>query len=141
LTNSWSNRRLDRTLWNTFLCSIHRQNAERCETITLDRIKKIENDFLTEGNILFKEEFNTLSPKERLIIINIANGCHTPKEMANATGDKISNINRFLTYLIEKAYVSKEEKGHYVLDDPIFEKWLIMVILPISTSSTGKPLT
>ncbi len=115
---------------------------ERCETITLDQIKKIENDFLTEeGNILFKEEFNTLSPKERLIIINIANGCHTPKEIANAIGDKISNINRFLTYLIEKAYVSKEEKGHYFLDDPVFEKWLKMVILPISTSSTGKPLT
>ncbi len=112
---------------------------ERCETITLDQIIKIENDFLTEeGNILFKEEFNTLSPKERLIIINIANGCHTPKEIANAIGDKISNVNRFLTYLSEKAYVSKEEKGYYVLDDPVFEKWLKMVILPISTPSTGK---
>ncbi len=94
-----------------------------------------------EGNILFKEEFNTLSPKERLIIINIANECHAPKEIAKAIGDKISNVNRFLTYLSEKAYVSKEEKGHYVLDDPVFEKWLKMVILPISTTSTGKSLT
>ena len=115
---------------------------ERCEIITLDRIKKIENDFFTEeGNILFKEEFNTLSPKERLIIINIANGCHTPKEIAKAIGDKISNVNRFLTYLSEKAYVSKEEKGYYALDDPVFEKWLKMVVLPISIPSTGKSLT
>ncbi|MFQ6062906.1 MAG: ATP-binding protein, partial [Methanosarcinales archaeon] len=104
-----------------FLCRM----LERVEKITLDSIKKIENEFLMEeGNILFKEEFDILSPKERLIVINIANGCHTPKELANALGDKVSNVNRFLLYLKEKGYVSKKEKGYYVLEDSVFERWL-----------------
>lgn len=98
---------------------------ERVEEITLDRVKDVEYEFLTEeGNILFKEEFNALGSKEGLIIANIAVGCHSPKELANIIGERVSNINRFLMYLIEKGYVSKEERGYYVLEDPVFESWL-----------------
>lgn len=98
---------------------------ERTEKITLDSIKKIENDFLMEeGNILFKEEFDALGPKERLIVINIADGRHTPKDLANVLREKVSNANRFLGYLREKGYVSRKEKGYYVLEDPVFERWL-----------------
>jgi len=101
----------------------------RIEKITPDSIRKVEHEFLTEeGNILFKEEFYSLGPKERLIVLGIANGCHTPKEMANAIGNKISNINRFLTYLTEKGYVLRKNKGQYVLDDPFFERWLKSIL-------------
>jgi DNA-binding MarR family transcriptional regulator len=104
---------------------------ERVEEITLNSIKDVENEFLTEeGNILFKEEFNSLSSKERLIVANIAGGCYSPKEMANTIGDKVSNINRFLMYLIEKGYVEKVERGYYALEDPVFERWLKVFILP-----------
>ncbi|MBC2706474.1 MAG: hypothetical protein HF975_08715 [ANME-2 cluster archaeon] len=110
---------------------------ERTENITPDSIRKIEHDFLTEeGNILFKEEFYSLGPKERLVVVSIASGCHAPKDMANALGDKISNINRFLTYLVEKGYVTKKEMGHYVLDDRVFERWIKKVILEADTFDT-----
>jgi len=104
---------------------------ERVEEITLDSIKDVENEFLAEeGNILFKEEFNSLSSKERLIVANIAGGHYSPKELANTIGDKVSNINRFLMYLIEKGYVEKVERGYYVLEDPVFERWLKLFVSP-----------
>lgn len=98
---------------------------------TLESIKILENEFLMEeGDILFKEEFNALSSKERLIVINIASGHHSLKELANIIGDKVSNISRFLMYLREKGYISKEERGYYVLDDPVFERWIQMTVIP-----------
>ncbi len=98
---------------------------ERRGEVTVEGIKEIEEEFLREeGDILFKEEFENLSSKERLIVINIAKGCHTPKEITNSVGDKVSNVNRFLKYLEEKGYVLKKEKGYYVIEDPVFERWL-----------------
>ena len=98
---------------------------ERRKRATLEDIKEIEEEFLREeGDILFKEEFENLSSKERLVAINIAKGRHAPKEIANAVGDRISNVNRFLKYLEEKGYVLKREKGYYMMEDPVFERWL-----------------
>ena len=103
---------------------------ERTENSTLDSIRMVEREFLAEeGNIIFKEEFDSLGPKERLIVLSIASGCHAPKEMADAFGDKTTNVNRFLTYLGEKGYVSKKEPGYYVLEDPVFERWMKEIIL------------
>ncbi len=98
---------------------------ERRRSVTLEVIKEIEEEFLREeGDILFKEEFENLSSKERLIAINIAKGRHTPKEIADAVQDKISNVNRFLMYLEEKGCVLRREKGYYMMEDPVFERWL-----------------
>ncbi|MCK4736390.1 MAG: ATP-binding protein [Methanophagales archaeon] len=99
---------------------------ERRKGATLEDIKEVEEEFLREeGDILFKEEFENLSSKERLIVINMAaEGSHTPKEIANVVRDKISNVNRFLKYLEEKGYVLKREKGYYMMEDPVFERWL-----------------
>ena len=98
---------------------------ERRKGASVELIKELEEEFLLEeGDILFKEEFDTLSSKERLIAINIAKGCHTPKVIASAVGDNISNVNQFLTYLEQKGYVLKREKGHYMLEDPVFARWL-----------------
>ncbi|KAF1073553.1 ATP-binding protein [Methanogenium sp. MK-MG] len=108
---------------------------ERTETITLDSIRMAEREFLAEeGNILFREEFYSLGPKERLIVLSIASGCHAPKEMAHALEDKTTNVNRFLTYLREKGYVSKKETGYYVLEDPVFERWMKEIILEADTA-------
>ncbi|NQE05069.1 hypothetical protein C5S32_04290 [ANME-1 cluster archaeon GoMg1] len=76
------------------------------------------------NTFLFKEEFENLSSKERLVAINIAKGRHAPKEIANVVRDKISNVNRFLKYREEKGYVLKKEKGYYMMEDPVFERWL-----------------
>ena len=97
---------------------------ERVSKISLETIKETENKFLQEeGNILFTEEFNSLSSKERLIIISIAKGSHTPKEIADAMENKISNINRFLKYLIDKGHIFKED-SKYFIEDAVFERWL-----------------
>ena len=98
---------------------------ERRKGASVELIKALEAEFLREeGDILFKEEFDTLSSKERLIAINIAKGCHTPKAIASAVGDNISNVNQFLSYLEQKGYVLKREKGYYILEDPVFARWL-----------------
>ncbi|RCV65383.1 putative ATPase, AAA+ ATPase superfamily [Methanophagales archaeon] len=98
---------------------------ERRKGSSVELIKELEAEFLLEeGDILFKEEFDILSSKERLIAINIAKGCHTPKAIASAVGDNISNVNQFLTYLEQKGYVLKREKGYYILEDPVFARWL-----------------
>jgi len=103
---------------------------ERVEQVTLNSIKEVEHEFLVEeGNILFKEEFNSLSSKERLIVAGIAEGHHSPTELVNVIGERVSNINTFLMYLIEKGYVLKEERGYYALEDPVFERWLKVFVL------------
>ena len=100
---------------------------EKKGMVTIEDIKEIEGEFLREeGDLLFKGEFNDLSSKERLIILCIAKGCHTPKEIATIVKDKISNVSRFLAYLEAKGYISKKEKGYYVLEDPVFGMWLGM---------------
>jgi hypothetical protein len=96
-------------------------------TVTIKDIEEIEDEFLREeGDLLFKGEFNDLGSKERLVILQIAKGCHTPKEIATTVQDKVSNVGRFLAYLEDKGYISRREKGYYVLEDPVFERWLGM---------------
>ena len=100
---------------------------ERSGRITLESIKEIENDFLNEeGDLLFREEFNALSPKDKMILINIAQGLHKPKELEAELRDRVSNVSKYLTSLSDKGYVSKKEKGYYVLEDPVFEKWILL---------------
>ncbi|MEA1944138.1 MAG: ATP-binding protein, partial [Euryarchaeota archaeon] len=100
---------------------------ENKETVTTEDIEEIEDEFLREeGDLLFKGEFNDLSSKERLVILQIAKGCHTPKEIATIVKDKVSNVGRFLAYLEDKGYISRKEKGYYVLEDPVFGMWLGM---------------
>ncbi|MCD6099798.1 MAG: sigma-70 family RNA polymerase sigma factor [Candidatus Marinimicrobia bacterium] len=93
--------------------------------ISINVVKQVEQEFLREeGNIIFKEEFEKMSPKERLIILAIAYGFHTPKEIAKQVGDKVSNVNRFLFYLKQKGQVYKKEKGMYEIEDPVFTRWI-----------------
>lgn len=107
---------------------------ERTEIITVDSIRMVEREFLAEeGNLVFKEEFDSLGPKERRIVLSIASGCHAPKEMADALKDKTTNVNQFLTYLGEKGYISRKEPGYYVLEDPVFERWMKEIILEADT--------
>lgn len=58
---------------------------------------------------------------------------HVPKDMANVLGDKMSNVNRFLTYPRKNGYISKKETGYYVLDDPVFERQIKEMIPEVDT--------
>ena len=77
-----------------------------------------------EGDLIFKEEFERLSPKTRLVMVTLAKGFHTPKTIASQIGEKVSNINRFLSYLEEKGQVYRRDKGVYETEDPVFARWL-----------------
>jgi len=57
-------------------------------------------------------------------MLALAKGARTPKAIAKEVGEKVSNINRFLSYLNEKGYISREEKGVYRIDDPVFSQWV-----------------
>jgi AAA+ ATPase superfamily predicted ATPase len=97
---------------------------------TLESIRSIEKEFLEEeGNLLFKEEFVSLSPKEKAVIMEISLNKHTPKEISASLGDKVSNINMFLNYLLNKGYISREEKGFYTIYDPVFERWIREILI------------
>lgn len=98
---------------------------EKRRSVDITDVQKVENEFLEEeGNIIFKEEFDKLSSKEKLIILAIARGAQTPKSISEKVPDMVSNINRFLTYINQKGFINKEKKGVYRIDDPVFSKWL-----------------
>lgn len=100
---------------------------EKKGEVTIAEIKEIEDEFLREeGDLLFRGEFNDLGSKERLVILQIAEGCHTPRDIAATVADKVSNVSRFLAYLEDKGHISRREKGYYVLEDPVFRRWLGM---------------
>lgn len=95
---------------------------------TLDEpvINKVIEEFLSqEGDLIFKEEFEKLSEKERLIVITMAQkNLSSFSDISNALGDQVTNLGRHLVYLEEKDILQKEERGLYIFIDPIFKKWL-----------------
>lgn len=106
-------------------------------TVTIGDAKETESEFIREeGNMLFREEFNSLSPKEKLVVLKIAKGYHRPKEIGERNElnfgdirDKISNVSTYLGYLTDKGFVIKTGKGQYELCDPVFERWIREVLL------------
>jgi len=93
--------------------------------VSADEVRKAEEEFLLEeGDIIFKEEFEKLGPKERLVLVTVAKGHNTPKGIAGQIGERVSNVNRFLSYLEEKGQVYRREKGVYEVEDPVFARWL-----------------
>jgi AAA+ ATPase superfamily predicted ATPase len=101
------------------------KNLLREKDILSGTVTGIEKQFLQEeGNLLFRAEFTALSPKERLLVLELARGHNTPKALASVHGDKVSNINRFLMYLEAKGVAHRVNRGVYALQDPVFERWL-----------------
>jgi len=103
-----------------------RIESAKAEVKCKNDVDKIMQDILSEeGDILFKEEFSKVSPKERGIIFKMAvDDVHTPSSIAKALGDSPSNVSKFLSYLDEKGVVSKVDRGVYILEDPIFKMWI-----------------
>ena len=93
---------------------------------TEDEVKERIDEFLSqEGGLLFKEEFDRLSEKERLIVtVMAAKKVFSFAGISKCLDDKVANLARFLGYLEEKAVVEKREKGVYVFADPVFEEWI-----------------
>lgn len=89
-------------------------------------VKKAIEEFLTqEGDLIFKEEFEKLSDKEKLIVVTMATkGLSELSGISEALKGQITNLGQYMVYLEEKDIILKEQRGFYVFADPIFKKWL-----------------
>lgn len=96
------------------------------KSIQEKEVKEVIDEFLSqEGDLVFKEEFQSLSDKERLIVTKMAKkDLSSFSEISNALRDQITNLGRYLVYLEEKDIIQKEQRGLYIFTDPIFKKWL-----------------
>lgn len=77
-----------------------------------------------EGDLFFKEEFEKLSDKEKLIVISLSRGGRTLTEIAGESGEPATTIGRYLPTLIEEEIVEKESRGAYLLSDNLFSYWV-----------------
>ncbi|MDD4498677.1 MAG: ATP-binding protein [Methanosarcinaceae archaeon] len=103
---------------------------ERKSEKTPEVVRAMEKEFLAEeGNLLFREEFNSLGAGEKAIVMEIALGRNSPKEISASLGARVSNVNTFLNYLINKGYVARKEKGVYSLEDPVFGRWVREILV------------
>jgi AAA+ ATPase superfamily predicted ATPase len=71
---------------------------EKSRRITPEIINNIFNDLLKEeANLLFNEEFYSLSAKEREILFYMAkDSLNRPIDISNATNDSLNVISRYL---------------------------------------------
>ncbi len=97
------------------------------QSLGREEVGETIDEFLKqEGNLLFKEEFERLSDKEKVIVVAMATKrIFTFSEIFRELRAKVTNVARFLGYLEEKAVVEKRDKGEYDFSDPIFREWLV----------------
>lgn len=84
----------------------------------------VEEFLEEEGSILFREEFQRLSPKERKIALALAKGVSSPSKIAEAIGETPNAVSRYLQYLGEKEVAERTHPGTWSLCDPVFARWL-----------------
>lgn len=94
--------------------------------VALKTVESAIKDLLAEeGALLFKQQFASLSPKERAIVVAMSpEKTSSPAEIAKATGETGVAVRTFLTYLEEKGVVEKQGRGQYALCDSVFALWL-----------------
>ncbi len=98
-------------------------DVERVESADVDEAAK---RFLEEeGDLLFREEFERLSPKERMFAVAMAHRrVESPSALARETGENLNTVGRYLGYLRDKGVIRREDRGIYRFEDPVFACWL-----------------
>jgi len=83
-----------------------------------------------EGNLLFTHEFNSLSSRERKVLVAMAkNDSYKLNEIARHLGQGLNVVGRYLEYLVKKGVIIKENRGVYRFVDPVFEKWVKEILV------------
>ena len=78
-----------------------------------------------EGNLLFTHEFNSLSSRERKVLVAMAkNDSYKLNEIARHLGQGLNVVGRYLEYLVKKGVITRQNRGIYKFVDPVFEKWV-----------------
>ena len=102
------------------------------ETIDLTEIENSFDQFLLqEGDILFAEQINSFSDKEKMILSRMAcYGLKTPVEIQKSSGEPSNVISRYMEYFLSKGVLQREKKGIYQFTDPVFKVWLKRRCMP-----------
>ena len=77
-----------------------------------------------EGNLFFKEEFEKLGDKERLILVYLSSGSKKLTEIARGLDEPTTTIGRYMPILMEKDLVDKKSRGTYGISDSLFSYWI-----------------
>ena len=96
------------------------------QNITSANIVEIFDEILREeGNLLFTEEFNSFSSKERKVLVTMGkNNLYRLSEIAKHLQHSLNVLSRYLEYLVKKGVIAKQNRGIYRFVDPVFEKWI-----------------
>jgi len=91
---------------------IGRELARRGGRIGPGEVAAAVEEFLSEeGDILFREEWQRLSPKERKVALALAQGHSSPTRIAEAVGETPNAVSRYLQYLAEKEVAERIGPG------------------------------
>jgi len=83
-----------------------------------------------EGNLLFTQEFNSFSSRERKVLVTMAkNNLYKLNEIAKYLRQGLNVVGRYLEYLVKKGVITKENRGIYKFIDPVFEKWVKEILV------------
>jgi len=103
-------------------CLLRLKGKNITSTNTLEIFDEILRE---EGNLLFTEEFNSFSSKERKLLVAMAkNNLHKLNQIAKHLEYSLNVVGRYLEYLVKKGVVTKQNRGSYKFVDPVFEKWV-----------------
>ncbi|MBC7093585.1 ATP-binding protein [Candidatus Bipolaricaulota bacterium] len=93
--------------------------------VTAEAVAQAGEEFLREeGDLLFREEWTHLAPKERKVAMALAQGHSAPTAIAQAVGDTPNVVSRYLLYLEKKGLAERSGRGDWVLTDPVLARWL-----------------
>jgi len=104
---------------------IGRELARRGGRIGAREVADAVEEFLNEeGSVLFQEEWAKLSPKERKLVLALAQGTSSPSRIARTIGETPNAVSRYLQYLEDKEVVERIRPGVWAISDPVFARWL-----------------
>ena len=94
-------------------------------TVTEAEVEKTLAEFLNEeGEVMFQEQWQRLSAKERKILQVMSHGYAAPTAIAREADESPNTVSQYLQYLKGKGLVERPEPGRWRILDPVFAKWL-----------------
>jgi len=100
---------------------------KRVRKVALAEVKDCLVEFIDEeGDLIFSEEFERISSKERMVLSILARAdSQNLSSIAKATRESMNAVSRYLNYLIKRGMVRKKERGLYQIVDPLFKRWIM----------------
>jgi nicotinic acid phosphoribosyltransferase len=76
-------------------------------------------------DLYFSERLKQLSTKEIPILYCMAqHNVQNPAKISRIVSQTQTTVRRFLSIMVEKGFVTLEDRGTFVINDPVFKNWL-----------------